>query len=112
MSSEVVFREFRSHDLACGEIFDAFRGGSAGCTAVPSAVCVRGRVTRKTRSAQGGAGKRSREAGLAMVRYIDAGVTGFSGQPMELEAADEHGPWHHVPDIFARRSDGSALLLA
>jgi hypothetical protein len=30
---------------------------------------------------------------------------------MELEAADEHGPWRHVPDIFARRSDGSALLV-
>jgi hypothetical protein len=42
---------------------------------------------------------------------FDAGVTGFSSQPMELEAADENGPWHHVPDIFARRADGSALLL-
>jgi len=134
-------------------------------------------VTRKTRSVQGGAGKRSRESGFAMVRYIDAGgdehyvglaeaapvpfengrmarnipayrdiahtpgrywaattgelvefeshleekwltlldfdagITGFSSQPMELEAADERGPWQHVPDIFARRGDGSALLL-
>jgi hypothetical protein len=50
------------------------------------------------------------EKWLTMLDF-DAGVTGFSSQPMELEAADEHGPWHHVPDIFARRSDGSALLL-
>jgi hypothetical protein len=42
---------------------------------------------------------------------FDAGITGFSSQPMELEAADEYGPWSHVPDIFARRADGSALLL-
>jgi hypothetical protein len=42
---------------------------------------------------------------------FDAGVTGFFSQPMELEAADEHGPWHHVLDIFARRADGSGLLL-
>ena len=42
---------------------------------------------------------------------FDAGVAGFSSQPMELEAADEHGPWHHVPNVFARRADGSALLL-
>lgn len=42
---------------------------------------------------------------------FDAGVTGFSSQPMELEAADENGPWSHVPDIFARRADGRALLL-
>ena len=134
-------------------------------------------MTRKTRSVQGGAGKRSRESGFAMVRYIDAGgdehyvglaeaapvpfengrmarnipayrdiahtpgrywaattgdlvefeshleekwltwldfdagITGFSSQPMELEAADERGPWNHIPDIFARRADGSALLV-
>jgi hypothetical protein len=37
---------------------------------------------------------------------FDAGITGFSSQPMELESADEHGPWSHVPDIFARRADG------
>jgi hypothetical protein len=42
---------------------------------------------------------------------FDVGVTGFSSQPMELESADERGPWRHVPDIFARRADGSALLL-
>ena len=42
---------------------------------------------------------------------FDAGITGFSSQPMELEAADKHGTWHHVPDIFARRADGSVLLL-
>lgn len=42
---------------------------------------------------------------------FDTGITGFSSQPMELESADEHGPWHHVPDLFARRGDGSALLL-
>ena len=29
---------------------------------------------------------------------------------MEADA-DERGPWHHVPDVFARRADGSALLL-
>jgi hypothetical protein len=50
------------------------------------------------------------EKWLTMLDF-DAGVTGFSSQPMELEAADEDGPWHRVPDIFARRADGSALLL-
>jgi hypothetical protein len=42
---------------------------------------------------------------------FDAGIAAFSSQPMELEAADENGPWHHVPDIFARRAGGSVLLL-
>jgi hypothetical protein len=50
------------------------------------------------------------EKWLTMLDF-DAAVTGFSSQPMELEAADEHGRWSHVPDIFARRADGSALLL-
>lgn len=50
------------------------------------------------------------EKWLTMLDF-DAGVTGFSSQPMELDAADENGPWHHVPDIFARRADGTALLL-
>jgi hypothetical protein len=50
------------------------------------------------------------EKWLTMLDF-DAGVTGFSSQPMELEAADEGGPWSHVPDVFARRADGSALLL-
>jgi hypothetical protein len=50
------------------------------------------------------------EKWLTMLDF-DAGITGFSSQPMELEAADEHGPWRHVPDIFVRRADGSALLL-
>ena len=50
------------------------------------------------------------EKWLTMLDF-DAGVTGFSGQPMELEAADDLGPWNHIPDIFARRADGSALLL-
>lgn len=134
-------------------------------------------MTGKAQPVQGGAGKRSRGSGFAMIRYIDtggdehyaglaeaasvsfengrmarnipayrdiahtpgrywaattgelvefeshleekwltlldfdAGVTGFSSQPMELEAVDEQGPWHHIPDIFARRADGSALLL-
>lgn len=50
------------------------------------------------------------EKWLTMLDF-DSGITGFSSQPMELEAADDRGPWTHVPDIFARRSDGSALLL-
>jgi hypothetical protein len=38
--------------------------------------------------------------------------TGYDGTLVERsEWADERGPWHHIPDIFARRTDGSALLL-
>lgn len=50
------------------------------------------------------------EKWLTMLDF-DAAVTGFSSQPMELEAADGLGSWNHIPGIFARRADGSVLLL-
>jgi len=42
---------------------------------------------------------------------FDPRVVAFVSQPLRLEAVDGQGPWEHVPDVFARRDDGSGWLL-
>jgi len=42
---------------------------------------------------------------------FDPRVVAFVSQPLRLEAADGSGAWEHTPDVFARRDDGSVLLL-
>ncbi|MFE7076318.1 TnsA-like heteromeric transposase endonuclease subunit [Streptomyces sp. NPDC057620] len=42
---------------------------------------------------------------------FDPHVTVFVTQPFEFDAIDARGTWQHTPDVFARRRDGSALLL-
>ncbi|MFH9348168.1 TnsA-like heteromeric transposase endonuclease subunit [Kitasatospora sp. NPDC017646] len=42
---------------------------------------------------------------------FDPRVAAFVSQPMTLLGEDEHGRWSHVPDLFARRFDGSVLLV-
>ncbi|MFI5803728.1 TnsA-like heteromeric transposase endonuclease subunit [Streptomyces sp. NPDC051561] len=42
---------------------------------------------------------------------FDFEVVSFSAQPFTIDAVDGHGKWKHTPDLFARRRDGSALLL-
>ncbi|WP_235882543.1 TnsA-like heteromeric transposase endonuclease subunit [Streptomyces apricus] len=42
---------------------------------------------------------------------FDPQVTAFVTQPLEFDAIDARGTWRHTPDVFARRGDGSVLLL-
>ncbi|MEV5374995.1 TnsA-like heteromeric transposase endonuclease subunit [Streptomyces nondiastaticus] len=42
---------------------------------------------------------------------FDAKVARFAAQPFIFEGIDNEGPWTHYPDLFVRRTDGSALLL-
>jgi len=42
---------------------------------------------------------------------FDPEATAFSAQPFTIEAHDVEGRWEHTPDLFVRRSDGSALLV-
>ncbi|MFI5700878.1 TnsA-like heteromeric transposase endonuclease subunit [Streptomyces xanthochromogenes] len=42
---------------------------------------------------------------------FDLQVTAFVTQPLEFDAIDARGAWLHTPDVFARRRDGSVLLL-
>ncbi|NEC91087.1 TnsA-like heteromeric transposase endonuclease subunit [Streptomyces sp. SID12501] len=42
---------------------------------------------------------------------FDPQVTAFVTQPLEFDAIDARGAWGHTPDVFARRRDGSVLLL-
>lgn len=42
---------------------------------------------------------------------FDPDVTAFVGQPLTFDGVDGEGPWKHTPDLFARRADGSVLLL-
>ncbi|MCC3773619.1 TnsA-like heteromeric transposase endonuclease subunit [Streptomyces sp. UNOB3_S3] len=41
----------------------------------------------------------------------DTDVTAFAAQPFMIEGRDAQGGWKHTPDLFARRRDGSALLV-
>jgi len=38
-------------------------------------------------------------------------VTALCTQPFDFEGRDQDGPWQHVPDIYARRQDGTVLLV-
>lgn len=42
---------------------------------------------------------------------FDPQVSAFVTQPLEFDAIDARGAWRHTPDVFARRRDGSVLLL-
>jgi hypothetical protein len=42
---------------------------------------------------------------------FDPHVVGFASQPLQFHAVDTDGAWSHVPDVFARRDDGSSLLV-
>ncbi|MFI8837114.1 TnsA-like heteromeric transposase endonuclease subunit [Streptomyces afghaniensis] len=42
---------------------------------------------------------------------FDPEVASFSAQPFTIDGHDGDGAWVHTPDLFARRSDGSVLLL-
>jgi hypothetical protein len=42
---------------------------------------------------------------------FDVDITAIVCQPFTLDGVDDSGVWTHTPDIFARRSDGSVLLL-
>ncbi|WP_344462996.1 TnsA-like heteromeric transposase endonuclease subunit [Kitasatospora kazusensis] len=42
---------------------------------------------------------------------FDPDVTVFATQPLIFEGEDAEGHWLHVPDVFARRRDGSVLLV-
>ncbi|WP_344447323.1 TnsA-like heteromeric transposase endonuclease subunit, partial [Kitasatospora nipponensis] len=42
---------------------------------------------------------------------FDHQVKALSAQPFLFEGADRSGKWRHTPDLFVRRTDGSALLL-
>ncbi|MGI5238709.1 TnsA-like heteromeric transposase endonuclease subunit [Dactylosporangium sp. CA-139066] len=42
---------------------------------------------------------------------FDPAVVGYSVQPLEFDGVDGRGAWRHVPDVFARRDDGSGWLL-
>jgi hypothetical protein len=42
---------------------------------------------------------------------FDPAVVAFAAQPLEFDGVDGRGPWCHVPDVFARRADGSGWLL-
>ncbi|MET9509907.1 TnsA-like heteromeric transposase endonuclease subunit [Streptomyces flavidovirens] len=46
-----------------------------------------------------------------MLLDFDPQVTAFATQPLEFDAIDAGGAWQHTPDVFARRQDGSVLLL-
>lgn len=42
---------------------------------------------------------------------FDATVACFAAQPFIFKGIDDEGDWTHYPDLFVRRTDGSALLL-
>ncbi|MER6352427.1 TnsA-like heteromeric transposase endonuclease subunit [Streptomyces sp. NPDC001634] len=42
---------------------------------------------------------------------FDPEVVSFSAQPFTIDSHDSEGAWRHTPDLFARRRDGSVLLL-
>ncbi len=42
---------------------------------------------------------------------FDLDITAYSSQPLTFHGVDAAGSWSHTPDIFARRRDGSVLLL-
>ncbi|MFJ7247969.1 TnsA-like heteromeric transposase endonuclease subunit [Kitasatospora sp. NPDC098652] len=42
---------------------------------------------------------------------FDDQVKALAAQPFVLEGTDMHGKWTHVPDLFVRRSDDTALLV-
>jgi len=42
---------------------------------------------------------------------FDPAVVGYAVQPLEFDGVDGRGAWRHVPDVFARRDDGSGWLL-
>ncbi|GAA1966783.1 hypothetical protein GCM10009838_25780 [Catenulispora subtropica] len=42
---------------------------------------------------------------------FDPDVSAFSAQPMQLIGADTQGTWKATPDLFVRRSDGSATVM-
>jgi len=47
-----------------------------------------------------------------MVMDFDPDITGIASQPFWLHWQDEDGrPRRHAPDFFARRADGSALVV-
>ncbi|MFI5761987.1 TnsA-like heteromeric transposase endonuclease subunit [Streptomyces sp. NPDC051563] len=51
------------------------------------------------------------ESKWLMLLDFDPQVTAFVTQPLEFDAIDARGAWRHTPDVFARRRDGSVLLL-
>ena len=46
-----------------------------------------------------------------MLLDFDPRVVAFAGQPFEVGGVDAGGVWRHVPDLFVRRIDGSALVM-
>jgi hypothetical protein len=42
---------------------------------------------------------------------FDPAVVAFATQSLEFDGVDGRGSWCHVPDVFARRADGSGWLL-
>ncbi|WP_175435784.1 TnsA-like heteromeric transposase endonuclease subunit [Streptomyces hawaiiensis] len=52
-----------------------------------------------------------RDATGLPVQVLQAEVASFSAQPFTIDGHDGDGAWVHTPDLFARRSDGSVLLL-
>lgn len=47
-----------------------------------------------------------------MMMDFDPGITGIASQPFWLHSQDENGrARHHAPDFFARRADGSGLVI-
>ncbi|MER5864572.1 TnsA-like heteromeric transposase endonuclease subunit [Kitasatospora sp. NPDC002040] len=42
---------------------------------------------------------------------FDPTVANFVSQPFILEGVDQDGHWLHVPDLFARRTDGTVMLV-
>ncbi|MFI6700226.1 TnsA-like heteromeric transposase endonuclease subunit [Streptomyces sp. NPDC050509] len=51
------------------------------------------------------------ESKWLMLLDFDSDVISFATQPLEFDAVDGLGAWQHTPDVFARRRDGSVLLL-
>lgn len=51
------------------------------------------------------------ESKWLMLLDFDSRVSAFATQPLEFDAIDARGSWRHTPDVFARRHDGSVLLL-
>ncbi|MCX0270049.1 TnsA-like heteromeric transposase endonuclease subunit [Nocardia zapadnayensis] len=42
---------------------------------------------------------------------FDPNIIAFIGQPLTIYGIDADGSWEHTPDIFARREDGSPLIV-
>ena len=51
------------------------------------------------------------ESKWMMLLDFDPDVVAFCGQPFTFDGVDTDGPFIHTPDLFARRIDGSGLLL-